>query len=131
VGGKTEKFFRFCLEDTKYHNREYLSQGSVDYASRLYMVSLESLEESGLYNLYPELTEVQGTERWTNCIRELRESWSIEQRTTPREVQLASDVARRCFNTFEIPHIMLILLIFKARKIKDKGLLYSAVIPLS
>ena len=128
MGGKTEKFFRFRLKDTRYHNREYLSQGSVDYASRSCVVSLESLEESGLYDLYPELAEVQGTERWTNRVRELRESWSIEQRTTPREVQLASDVARRCFNTFETPHIMLILLTFKARKIKGKGLLYSAII---
>jgi len=71
--------------------------------------------------------EVQGTERWTNRVRELREGWSIEQRTTPREVQLASVVARRCFNTFETPHMMLILLTFKAHKIKGKGLLCSTV----
>ena len=84
---------------------------------------LESLEESGLYDLYPEFADVQGMERWTNRVRELREGWSIEQRTTPREVELASVAARRCFNTFETPDMMLILLTFKARKMKGKGLL--------
>ncbi|KAH9213134.1 hypothetical protein DL95DRAFT_367320 [Leptodontidium sp. 2 PMI_412] len=117
-GGKTEEFFRFRLEDTRYHNGEYLSQGSVDHAGRSCVVSLESLEESGLYDLYPEFAEVEGAERWTNRVRELREGWSIEQRTTIREVQLASVVARRCFSAFETPHMMLILLAFKARKIK-------------
>jgi hypothetical protein len=117
VGGETEKFFRFRLEDKRYHNGEYLSQGSVNHASRSCVVSLESLEESGLYDLYPEFAEVQGMESWTNRVREL---WSIEQRTTPRDVQLAS---RRCFNTFETPDMMLILLTFKARKIKGKGFL--------
>jgi hypothetical protein len=63
-----------------------------------------------------------------NRVRELREGWSIEQRTTPQEVQLASVVARRCFNTFETPHMMLILLTFKARKKKGKDLLCSTVI---
>jgi hypothetical protein len=125
VGGKTKKFFRFRLKDTRYHNGEYLSQGSVDHASRSCVVSLESLEESGLYDLYPEFAEVEGTKRWTNRVRELREGWSVEQRTTPREVQLASVVARRCFNTFETPNMMLILLTFRARKIKGKGLLYN------
>ncbi|KAH6702046.1 hypothetical protein BKA61DRAFT_704642 [Leptodontidium sp. MPI-SDFR-AT-0119] len=117
-GGKTEEFFRFRLEDTRYHNGEYLPQGSVDHAGRSCVVSLESLEESGLYDLYPEFAEVEGAERWTNRVRELREGWSIEQRTTIREVQLASAVARRCFSAFETPHMMLILLAFKARKIK-------------
>jgi len=125
VGGKTEEFFRFRLEYTRYHNGEYLSQGSVDHVSRSCVVTLESLEKSGLYDLYPEFAEVEGTKRWTNRVRELREGWSVEQRTTPREIQLASVVARRCFNTFETLNMMLILLTFKARKIKGKGLLYN------
>lgn len=120
VGGEKENFFRFRLEDTRYHNGEYLSQGSVDYAGRSCVVSLKRLEESGLYDLYPELAEAQGKERWTNRVRELREGWSIEQRTTAQEVELASVVARRCFNAFERPEMMLILLTFKARKIKGE-----------
>ncbi|PVH77967.1 hypothetical protein DL98DRAFT_550369 [Cadophora sp. DSE1049] len=102
VGGKINDFFRFRLEDTRYHNGEYLSQGS----------------DSGLYDLYPEFANIEGTKKWANRVRELREGWSIEQRTTPREIQLASEVARKCFNTFETSHMMLILLTFKARKVK-------------
>jgi hypothetical protein len=47
------------------------------------MVSLENLEDSGLYDLYPEFANVQGIEKWTNRVLELRQGWSIEQRTTP------------------------------------------------
>ncbi|KAF4627345.1 hypothetical protein G7Y89_g10810 [Cudoniella acicularis] len=118
VGGETQKFFRFRLEDERYYNGEYLSQGSVNHASRSCVVSLESLEESGVYDLYPEFAEVQGMEKWTNRVLELRQGWSIEQRTTPQKIQLASMVTMKCFNNFETIDMVLILLSFKARKIR-------------
>lgn len=89
------------------------------------MVSLETLEKSGLYDLYPEYAEEEGKESWTNRVLDLRKRWSIKQRTTPREVQLASEVASKCFNSFETAHMMLMLLTFKARKMKGKCLFYS------
>ena len=39
LDGDIERFFRFRLEDERYHNGEYLSQGSVDHASRSCVVS--------------------------------------------------------------------------------------------
>ncbi|KFY29937.1 hypothetical protein V494_08360 [Pseudogymnoascus sp. VKM F-4513 (FW-928)] len=117
-GGERHKFFRFRLDDERYHNGEYLSQGLVNHAGRSCIVSLKSLEESGLYDLYPEFTNIQGTEKWTNRVLELRQRWSNEQRTTPQEIQLASMVTRKCFNTFETTDMVLILLAFKARKIR-------------
>jgi hypothetical protein len=80
------------------------------------MVSLESLEKTGLYDLYPEFADAQGMERWTNRVLELRQVWSIAQRTTNREIQLAFMVAKECFNNFEALDIALILLAFKNRK---------------
>jgi hypothetical protein len=120
VGGDTQKFFRFRLDDERYHNGEYLSQGSLSHAGRSCVVSLKSLEESGLYDLYPEFAETQGRNKWTNRVLELRQGWSIEQRTTPQEIQLASMVTRKCFNKFETMDMVLILLAFKARKIRGK-----------
>jgi hypothetical protein len=61
-------------------------------------------------------------EKWTNRVLELRQGWSIEQRTTTREIELASMVATKCFNNFETPDMVLILLAFKAREIRGKGL---------
>ncbi len=120
VGGETQKFFCFRLHDERYHNGEYLSQGSVNHAGRSCVVSLKTLEASGLYDSYPELAEIHGRNEWTNRVRDLRQGWSIEQRTTLQEIQLASMVARKCFNDFEATDMMLILLAFKARKMRGK-----------
>jgi hypothetical protein len=120
LGGETQKFFRFRLDDERYHNGEYLSQGSVNHAGRSCVVSFKSLEDAGLYSLYPEFADIQGIRKWTNRVLELRQGWSIEQKTTPQEIQLASMLIRKCFNGFEIMDMELILLAFKARKIKGE-----------
>lgn len=120
VGGHTQNFFRFRLDDERYHNGEYLSQGSVSHAGRSCVVSLKNLEESGLYDLYPEFADIQGKIKWTNRVLELRQGWSVEQRTTPQEIQLASMVTRKCFTNMEGMDMVLILLSFKARKIRGK-----------
>lgn len=126
VNWTAEKFFRFRLEYTGYYNGEYLSQGSVDHAGRSCVVSLETLEKSGLYKLYPEFKH--GTDRWAKRALELRQGWSSEQRTTHREIKLALDMARKCFKGIETLLMMLMLLTFKSRQIKGKSLLYSIVI---
>lgn len=118
MGGKTQQFFNFRLKDERYHNGEYLSQGSLNHTGRSCVISLKLLEESGLYNLYPELGDVKGMDRWAKRVLELRQGWSTEQGTTPEEIELASIIARKCFDNFETLDMILILLTFKARKIR-------------
>ncbi|EDN93604.1 hypothetical protein SS1G_09471 [Sclerotinia sclerotiorum 1980 UF-70] len=79
MGGKTQQFFNFRLKDERYHNGEYLSQGSLNHTGRSCVISLKLLEESGLYNLYPELGDVKGMDRWAKRVLELRQGWSTEQ----------------------------------------------------
>ncbi|TEY44646.1 hypothetical protein BOTCAL_0349g00120 [Botryotinia calthae] len=119
VGGDTKEFFRFRLEDERYQNGEFLSQGSVHHENRSCVVSLKNLQESGLYNLYPEFVEKEGKHKWTNRVLQLRGRWSKEQLTNAQEVNFAEIVAKSCFHAFETADIMLILLTFKARKMKE------------
>lgn len=63
VGGETRKFSRFRLDDERYYNGEYLSQGSVNHVGRSCVVSLKTLKESGLYGLYPEFADTQGMDK--------------------------------------------------------------------
>lgn len=131
VGRARQDFFSFRLDNERYHNGEYLSQGLVNHAGRSCMVSLKCLEESGLYDLYPEFTDIQGTEKWTNRVLELRQAWSIEQRTTLREIQLASKVTEKCFNAIKTIDMVLILLAFKARKIRGKVSLLAFILKIN
>ena len=117
---KTQQFFHFRLEDERYHNGEYLSQGSVNHMSRSYMVSSESLEKTGLYDLNPEVADAEGRERWARRVLDLRQVWSIAQRTTNREINLAFIVAKECFNNFQALDMVLSLLAFKNRKYKPR-----------
>ncbi|KAF5875133.1 uncharacterized protein Bfra_003586 [Botrytis fragariae] len=119
LGGDTKRFFHFRLGDERYQNGEFLSQGSVHHAGRSCVVSLEKLQESELYNLYPELAEEEGMNRWSNRVLELRRRWSEERLTSAQELDFAEMVARRCFHAFEAADMMLILLTFKARKMKE------------
>lgn len=119
VGGDIKKFFRFRLEDERYQNGEFLSQGLIHHANRSCVVSLKNLQDSGLYNLYPEFVEEGGKHKWTNRVLQLRERWSKEQLTSAQEVNFAEKVAKSCFPSFETADIMLILLTLKARKMKE------------
>jgi hypothetical protein len=76
-GEKKRDFFRFRLDDERYYNGEYLSQGSVNHAGRSCMVSWKSLEEYGLYDLYPEFADEEGAKTWVKRALELRKGWSI------------------------------------------------------
>jgi hypothetical protein len=111
-----QRFFKFRLEDERFYNGEYLSQGAVNHANRSCVVSLESLIQAGLFNLYPEFEDAQGSERWANRALELRQIWSEEQQTTDSEILLALQVACNCFRRFEPCDIASILLAFKNRR---------------
>ncbi|KAF7953046.1 hypothetical protein EAE96_006267 [Botrytis aclada] len=118
-GGDAEKFFRFRLEYEEFQNGEFLSQGSVHHGGRSCVVSLEKLQESGLYNLYPEFAEKEGMNWWSKRVLALRGLWLKEQLTSAQELDFAEMVARKCFHAFETAEMMLILLTFKARKMKE------------
>jgi hypothetical protein len=110
-------FFKFRLQDARYDNGEYLTQGLVNHAGRSCVLSLDMLMEAGLYSLYPELSKE--TNSWTNRVLELREAWSTERATNQREVQLALQIARKCFPGIDISDVAAILLSFKNRKCKE------------
>jgi hypothetical protein len=111
-----QDFFRFRLEDERFYNGEYLSQGAVNHAYRSCVVSLESLIQAGLFQLYPKFEDVQGSKKWAYRALDLRQIWSEEQRTTDLEIKLALKVAGNCFSRFEACDIASILLAFKNRR---------------
>lgn len=90
---KIPKFFRFRLNNNDYYNGEYLSQGTVNHAGRSCIVSLEELEKADLCKLYPEFKPRRKPPQWANRVRDLREEWSFEQRTTDQEIQYALAIA--------------------------------------
>jgi hypothetical protein len=51
---QAHNFFNLRLQDQRYYNGEYLSQGAVNIAGRSHVVSLEDLVQAGLFRLYPE-----------------------------------------------------------------------------
>lgn len=111
-----QQFFKFRLEDERFYNGEYLSQGVVNHTNRSCVVSLEHVVEAGLFQLYPEFDDAKGSEKWAYRVLELRQNWSAEQRTTDREIQLALQVGRNCFSQFPPFDIASIFLTFKNRK---------------
>jgi hypothetical protein len=119
-----QKFFKFRLEDEMFYNGEYLSQGAVNHAGRSCVVSLELLIKAGLFQLYPEFEDVEGSTKWARRVLELRQNWSAEQATTEREIQLALRVGSNCFKQFAPFDVASILLTFKNRR-------YSRLTPIS
>lgn len=111
-----QSFFKFRLEDERFYNGEYLSQGAVNHANRSCVVSLEHLIQAGLFELYPEFEDAKGREKWTYRVLELRQSWSAELRTTEQEIKLALQVGRNCFSQFAPFDVASILLTFKNRR---------------
>jgi hypothetical protein len=79
-------------------------------------MSLERLIDAGLFQLYPEYEDAEGHKRWAKRVRELRQIWSAEQKTTDQDIQLALQIARDCFAQFGRVDIASILLSFKHRK---------------
>ncbi|ROV89584.1 hypothetical protein VMCG_09945 [Cytospora schulzeri] len=111
------QFFKFRLNDERYYNGEYLSQGLVPLTGRSCIVSLGRMELSGLYDLLPELDDERGRKMWANRVLELRTIWSIEQHTTDQEVQTACRISNNCFSPDIVTDMVIMLLCFKNRKI--------------
>jgi hypothetical protein len=103
------------LRKSDYGNGEYLSQGTLYHKYRSCVVSLQSLSEAGLFELYNEFSEPDGKQRWTNRVQELRTKWQAEQPTVSQEAHSALKIARRCFPRFEASDMALVLLAFKNR----------------
>lgn len=72
--------------------------------------------QAGLFQLYPEFADVQGSKQWTNRVLELRQKWLAEQGTTDQEIELTLGIGRKCFPRFEQVDISCILLSFQDRK---------------
>lgn len=61
--GRPADVFDLRLTRPELDNGEYLSQGRVSIADRSCVVTLAKLEQSGLYELYPELADREGKKR--------------------------------------------------------------------
>lgn len=114
-------FFDFRLNVKRYNNGEYLSQGRVSLTGRCWTVSLDSLRQSGLSNLYPEFDDEQGRRKWANRTLELRRLWSPKQYTSGEEFRTALDIARGCFPADVATQMALMLLCFKDRMMRTQA----------
>jgi hypothetical protein len=114
--GPARDFFRFRQDRSDYYNGEYLSQGTVNIANRSCIMSLQNLRDAGLSELYPEFDDPEGRTRWAKRALELRKTWSTKQGTSERDVELALQIARKCFKSFAPVDIAAVLLTFKNRK---------------
>jgi hypothetical protein len=112
-----DKFFRFRLENKRYYNGEFLSQGLVRHTGRSCTVSLGRLIQAGLFALYPELDDAEGRNTWAKRVLELRALWSTEQHTTVDEFHTAREIARGCFSAALMKEMAIMLLSFKNRKV--------------
>jgi hypothetical protein len=117
---RARKFFDLRLRDERYYNGEYLSQGAVSIAGRSTVVSLQDLIQAGLFESYPEFEDPSGRDKWAKQVRDLRQDWALERRTTDREIDLALQIERLCFPQFHALSIAAALLMFKNRKLSSK-----------
>lgn len=119
ASNEAQDFFHFRMGREDYYNGEYLSQGSLRYSGRGYSISLERLENSGLYELYPEFREPEGFHAWTNRVRDLRSQWQSVQLLHQEYFDRAARLATNCFKGIGGIEIALMLVCFKARKLTD------------
>ncbi|KAI1084066.1 hypothetical protein F5B20DRAFT_526603 [Whalleya microplaca] len=123
-GFKQCKSFMRSFPDkaTKHQHEEYLSQGLLEHRGRSCVFSLKTLEDCGLYSLYPKFATPNETLSWRKFSlskRPLRfgplDNWSRRQATTSQEVQIAHEMGRTCFMDHNPIAMTLMLLCFKNR----------------
>jgi hypothetical protein len=114
--GEARKFFEFRQAWLDYYNGEYLSQGTVNLTDRSCITTIKDLKEAGLSELYPEFDDPEGSTKWPKRALELRKSWSTKQGTSERDVELALQIARKCFKSLAPVDVAAVLLTFKNRK---------------
>lgn len=68
ANGGADGFFNLCLTRSEFDEGEYLGQGRVEIADRSCVFTLAQLEQTGLYELYPELAGAE-VERWLDELR--------------------------------------------------------------
>lgn len=120
---EVEKGFRRRLYQPDFYNGEYFSQGVLNHAGRSCVVSLEQLEDAGIFKLYPALENPRddyGVIRNVLKVLGLRREWSNEQTTTENDVPDALSIARKCFPGFNEYDVACILLAFKHRELSGK-----------
>lgn len=101
-----------------YDNGECLSQGLLVHRDRSAVTTLEDLIQAGLHKLYPELDDPNGTQRWTNRVRDLRSAWAQPRSTSYRELESASRIATTCFAGLPAREMAICLLTLKNRELK-------------
>ncbi|EWG38497.1 hypothetical protein FVEG_01698 [Fusarium verticillioides 7600] len=121
-----ENSFRELRLNEDHDNGEYLSQGVLHIEDRSDTLSLRSLENAGLWNLYPEfgisVVERGGGETdvrklWTDYDKALRWQWQFKKKTTKADVHIALHIAEECFSSFDQDDLALLLLCFRERKL--------------
>ncbi|RBR10239.1 hypothetical protein FVER53590_01698 [Fusarium verticillioides] len=121
-----ENSFRELRLNEDHDNGEYLSQGVLHIEDRSCTLSLRSLENAGLWNLYPEfgisVVERGGGETdvrklWTDYDKALRWQWQFKKKTTKADVHIALHIAEECFSSFDQDDLALLLLCFRERKL--------------
>lgn len=118
LDNEMRRFFDFRLEDARYDNGEYLSQGLLQHTGRSRVVSMAQLVQAGLHDLYPEFADPAAMGSWANRVRDLRSKWSTEHTTTQHDIQTALKMAEACFDRFNAPDVAVLLLSFKNRKLR-------------
>ncbi|KAK8104573.1 uncharacterized protein PG998_011606 [Apiospora kogelbergensis] len=101
-----------------YQFGEYLSQGEVYHAGRSCTVSLASLEDNGLLEMYPEFADPRGHATWAIRTLELRSLWGEQQKTSEKEMREALTLARSCFASFDALDVAVVLLSFSLHENK-------------
>ncbi|KAF5599919.1 hypothetical protein FPANT_2926 [Fusarium pseudoanthophilum] len=121
-----ENSFRDLRLNGDHDNGEYLSQGVLHIEDRSCTLSLRSLENAGLWNLYPEFGvsvvergagETDMRKLWTNYLKTLRWQWQFTKKTTKADICCALHIAEECFPGFDQDDLALLLLSFRERKL--------------
>lgn len=115
---------------TKYYAHEYLLHGEVQNAGSYRMVSLKDLEESGLYDLLPELKDICGYNLLFLRVQELRSGFF----ECPRSVQGDLAICRKLGALFRAQFIKpatIAFLTLQKRHEWDKSMLEDIVASMS
>ncbi|RFN49476.1 hypothetical protein FIE12Z_6265 [Fusarium flagelliforme] len=109
------------------NNGEYLSQGMLHVEGRSCTLSLRALKEAGLWDLYPEFNinvATLGAPVRSECetyVDLLRGFWGDQCATTKKHIELARNIAAKCFGAFSETDMALLLLAFHKRELATEG----------
>ncbi|KAH6658919.1 hypothetical protein BKA67DRAFT_652197 [Truncatella angustata] len=119
---KARNLYDFRCRHHCYYNSEYFSQELIDHYGSSSITTLKSLDENGLYLLFPELAEEEGRGNWTNRVLDLRTKWEVPTTTTKEQVRLAVCLATKCFGHLDALDMPLCLLAFQNRELSPDAI---------